>query len=162
MTDPEVLAALHARCFVSPRPWSAAEFAALLSDPAVFLCSVGGGLRAPRAPAARPPAGYLDQTEGQGFILGRVVLDEAELLTVAVAPEARRRGLGRYLLAAFEAAAVARGAARAFLEVAEDNVGALALYSGAGWGRVGWRAGYYARPGGAVAALVMARDFAPS
>lgn len=68
MTDPPELAALHARCFTSPRPWLAREFAALLGHASIFLC---------HAP--------------QGFLLGRVVVDEAELLTLAVTPEARRQ-----------------------------------------------------------------------
>jgi ribosomal-protein-alanine N-acetyltransferase len=137
--SPEALAALHARCFTSPRPWSADEFAALLREPAVFL--LGGA---------------------HGFALGRVLADEAELLTIAVAPEARGRGLGHRLMEAFEAEAARRGATRAFLEVAEDNDAALRLYRARGYGESGRRRGYYRRhPGPAADALVMARDLSP-
>lgn len=116
---PDRLAALHARCFTRPRPWSAAEFAALLGGAGVFLC-----------------------TTAEGFILGRATFDEAEVLTLAVALEARRRGVARALLANFEAAARARGAGVAFLEVSEDNDAARALYHGTGYVEAGRRRGY--------------------
>jgi [ribosomal protein S18]-alanine N-acetyltransferase len=45
-----------------------------------------------------------------------------------------------------------------FLEVAADSSGAIALYEGAGFARVGARPGYYARGNNAVDALVMRRD----
>ena len=129
---PEALAALHARCFhTHPRPWSAAEFTDLLGATLNFLL-------------LRP----------QGFLLGRTIGDEAELLTLAVAPEARRMGLGRALLAEFVETSQARGAREAFLEVASDNHPAIALYAGAGWQETGTRRDYYA-PG--IAAIVMRR-----
>ena len=118
---PEELAHIHAASFTHPRPWSAAEFAALLRDPANFLIA-----------------------REDGFILGRTILDEAELLTLAVAPEARQRGFGTMLLHAFEIAARERGAATAFLEVASTNATALALYHRAAWQDAGRRRNYYA------------------
>ncbi len=78
-----------------------------------------------------------------GFALGRVVLDEVELLLIVIAPEHRRRGAGRALLARFEAAAAARGAEVAHLEVAASNAAARALYAAAGFTPSGLRAGYY-------------------
>ncbi len=122
---PGYLAALHARCFVTPRPWSAQEFADFLATPGVYHCAAG-----------------------PGFALGRVILDEAELLTLAVDPAHRRRGLARIALAAFEDEAARRGAARAFLEVAADNTAARAFYAGAGWAECGLRRGYYRDPQG--------------
>ena len=124
------MAALHAASITVPRPWTAAEFAVLLAAPGVFL---------------------LDEVDG--LAVGRLVADEAELLTLAVRPDARRRGTGRRLLAAFEARAARGGAGRAFLEVAEDNGAARALYAGAGYGEVGRRPGYY----GGADALVLAK-----
>lgn len=121
---PSDLAALHAAAFAESRPWSAAEFADLLAQPGTFLTSCE-----------------------TGFALGRIILDEAELLTLAVAPETRRKGLGRALLAAFQQDAKARGARRAFLEVAADNSAALALYRAANWCESGRRKAYYRRPG---------------
>ena len=135
---PEALAALHARCFTLPRPWSAAEFSALLGGRGVFLLE-----------------------EAHEFLLGRALAGEAELLTLAVAPEGRRLGLGRRLLAGFEAGAAARGATEAFLEVAADNVPALALYQGAGWAEAGRRRGYYRRADGpAVDAVILRKVLA--
>ena len=127
----DALAALHARCFRNPRPWTAEEFASLLDTRGTFL------LEAP-----------------QGFLIGRSVVDEAELLTLAVAPEARRQGVARALMAQFRATSLSRGAAQAFLEVASDNAAALALYTADGWERAGLRRHYYA-PG--VDAILMRR-----
>lgn len=126
---PERLALLHGRCFVTPRPWTAAEFAGLLAAPGCAL------LTAP-----------------DGFLLGRVAAGEAELLTLAVAPEARRTGQGRALVERFLAQSLARGAECAFLEVASDNPPALALYRRTGWKAVGRRPAYY---GPGVDAVVM-------
>ena len=136
---PEALAALHARCFNPAEAWSAASFAGLLGSPGVFL---------EQAPA--------------GIALGRVTLDEAELLTLAVEPAQRRQGAGARLLAAFEAAAIRRGAARAFLEVAADNIAAIALYRRAGYAISGRRRGYYrTQDGQRVDALLMDRPLLP-
>ncbi len=165
---PEALARLHARAFTYPRPWSAAEFAAVLQGPGVVLLTQplpeGASPRGEEDPSprpGRPPTPSLPHEGGgrrpdsAGFLLGRILAGEAEVLTLAVHPDARRRGIGRDLLARFLARAAAGGAARAFLEVAEDNPGALALYAAAGFAAVGRRRGY-AAPG--VDALVMARD----
>lgn len=133
---PADLAALHARCFTVPPPWEAAAFAGFLADPLCFVLVEGDA----------------------GFILGRAVAGEAELLTLAVAPEARRRGLGRKLVARFVYQARLRGAEAAFLEVAEDNAAARALYARCGFAESGRRRGYYRKPdGGAVDAVVMLR-----
>ena len=131
---PEALARLHAAAFARDRPWTEAEFASLLALPGTLLLG-----------------------DGRAFLLGRVAVDEAEVLTLATHPDHRRRGLAAVLLARFEEQARTLGAARVFLEVAEDNAPARALYEGHGYREVGRRKGYYARPEGAVAALVLAR-----
>lgn len=135
----EDLARLHADCFVMPRPWSAAEIEGLMGSPGVFLL-----------------------TEGDlGFLMGRALAGEAELLTVAVAPAARRQGLGARLVARFLAEARARGADRAFLEVAAGNAAARSVYGAAGFAEVGRRRGYYRGPGGQIDdALVLAQALA--
>lgn len=117
------LAALHAEAF--DMPWDAAAFSALLDQAGVFAVE-----------------------EADGFILMRAVADEAEILTLAVRPVARRRGLGGRLVGQGAAAAAARGAARLFLEVADDNTAARALYVRAGFVEAGRRPGYYARADG--------------
>jgi [ribosomal protein S18]-alanine N-acetyltransferase len=134
---PDALARLHALCFDTPPPWSAEDFAGFATDPLVFLLVEGDA----------------------GFLLGRAVAGEAELLTLAVAPMARRRGLGRKLVTRFLYQARLRGAERTFLEVSARNAAAMALYESAGFVRVGQRRGYYQTPGGErIDALLMARE----
>jgi [ribosomal protein S18]-alanine N-acetyltransferase len=81
---------------------------------------------------------------GHGFVLARAAAGEAEILTLAVVPAARRQGVGSALLAGAMAAACARGAAEMFLEVAASNAAAHALYAGLGFTEVGRRPRYYA------------------
>jgi ribosomal-protein-alanine N-acetyltransferase len=132
--DPAILARLHAQAFAAP--WSEAEFADLLTQAGVFAV-----------------------VELDGFILVRVVLDEAEILTLAVRPEARRAGLGGRLTGQGALAAAAAGAVRLFLEVAEDNAAARALYDRAGFRQIGRRKAYYATPDGArTHALMLGLD----
>ncbi|MGB3553688.1 MAG: GNAT family N-acetyltransferase [Jannaschia sp.] len=131
------LAALHSIAFRGPARWSAAAFRVALDDPRCFLLREGEG--------------------PDGFVLGRNVADEAELLTIAVSPDHRRRGLGRRLLTRFATEARACGAVAAFLEVAADNAAARALYAGCGWRAVGQRTGYYE----GIDAIAMRRDLGP-
>ena len=122
MPDPQVLADIHAQAF--DPPWSVAEFASLLDTPGTFAVA-----------------------EDQGFILVRAIAGEAEIITLAVAPAARRRGLARRRIEQAVVRALALDAEALFLEVAEDNVPALGLYRGLGFEVVGRRRGYYARGG---------------
>ncbi|MEO0990936.1 MAG: GNAT family N-acetyltransferase, partial [Pseudomonadota bacterium] len=77
---------------------------------------------------------------------------------LAVAPEARRKGLARSLVRKFEEEAHARKAAEAFLEVAETNHAARGLYATGGWTEVGLRPGYYTSPDGTTDALVLRKS----
>ena len=139
--DAPALASVHAASF--PAPWNAEALASLLASPGVFAmaCEDGKVLA--------------------GFILLRAVAGEAEVLTLAVAPGHRRQGIGAGLLDASLALAATHGADVAFLEVAEDNRAALALYGRAGFATVGRRGAYYARGGGPPAdALVLRKPLA--
>jgi ribosomal-protein-alanine N-acetyltransferase len=132
------LAAAHARAF--DRAWSPADIAGLMS-------AMGGF-----ALLAEDQAGPI------GFILGRAIGGEAEILTLVVAPDRRRSGVGRALVEALVREARARAAAAVYLEVAEDNAPARALYRSCGFERAGLRRGYYARGGARpVDALVLRR-----
>jgi ribosomal-protein-alanine N-acetyltransferase len=91
-----------------------------------------------------------------GMILARVAADDAEVLTLAVTPEARRRGIGSALLRSAIERAAARGAAQMFLEVSVNNAAARALYAGNGFTDAGRRRRYYAD---GTDALVMRRPF---
>ena len=138
--NPGELARLHAASFITPRPWSEREMVEILAGRGVFLL-----------------------TAEAAFLIGRVIADEAELLTLAVSPDLRRQGTGRRLVEGFAAEAARRGAASAFLEVAADNAAARALYAATGFQEAGYRKGYYATPdGGSIDAVVMTRALSPS
>lgn len=81
-----------------------------------------------------------------GVVLWRVIADEAELLTLAVAEAARRSGLGRALMEGMHRALAEAGIRAVHLEVAAGNHAARALYAALGYGQTGLRRGYY--PGG--------------
>lgn len=133
---PETLAAIHASAFSATRAWSAAEFSSLLAQP-----------------------GTSAHGSADSFALVRVVADEAEILTLATDPAKRRQGRARGALGLAEAAAQAAGAQAMFLEVAEDNAAAKALYAACGYAQVGRRPGYYLPKNAApVAALVMRKE----
>ncbi|MDO9709844.1 GNAT family N-acetyltransferase [Paracraurococcus lichenis] len=132
-SDSAALAVLHAAAFPREEAWGADAIRLMLEMPGAY------GLWRP----------------GEGFILARAAAGEAEILTLAVHPAARRRGLGAGLLAGALAAAAARGAEAMFLEVAAGNAAALALYEGLGFARVGLRRRYYADGSDA---LVLRRD----
>jgi ribosomal-protein-alanine N-acetyltransferase len=126
--DAHAMAAVHARAF--DHPWTAGEIAELMEVGAFGLMA------------------------DDGFILVRQAAGEAEVLTLAVAPAARRQGVGRALV---DAAIARLGGGELFLEAAADNEAAIGLYQAAGFTQVAVRRGYYARPGGPVDALTMKR-----
>jgi ribosomal-protein-alanine N-acetyltransferase len=137
----EECAAIHASAFA--HPWEAGEFTTLLTGVSTI------------ASAALDPA--TDRL--RGFALSRLAADEAEILTIAVDPSERKRGVGRDLLREHLQRAALAGARAMFLEVDADNVAAIALYQHFGFAQVGARAGYYRLPDGRPAtALVMRRD----
>jgi len=111
-------AAIHARCFADA--WNEKALGDLLATPGTFLLS-----------------------DGQSFILTRVAGPEAEILTLAVAPEARRCGTGGTLVEAAAAHAYAAGARDMFLEVAASNLPARTLYRRLGFVEAGRRKAYY-------------------
>ena len=132
---PDQLAALHARCFSVPAPWSVSDFEGLLADPTASLFE-------------RP----------EGFLLLRCVADEAEILTLAVDPDARRRGVASALIADAVRFVGEHRITRVFLEVSKENDSAIALYGKQGFGEVGRRRNYYLAPDGRrVDALILER-----
>lgn len=119
---PQDFARIHASAFRESRPWSEAEFEALLASRFSFW--VG---------------------DSHGFALGRTIAGESELLTIAVSPIYQRNGKGRALLQQYHSAAKERGATECFLEVAKDNNGAIALYESEGYRLISIRKNYYQR-----------------
>ncbi|WP_257167715.1 ribosomal protein S18-alanine N-acetyltransferase [Bradyrhizobium sp. SRS-191] len=94
-----------------------------------------------------------------GFIVSRIGADEAEILTVALDPNQRGRGLSRDLLLTHLGHLAGRGVRTVFLEVEENNQPARRLYERAGFATVGRRERYYLQPGGEqLNALLMRRD----
>ena len=93
-----------------------------------------------------------------GVSLIRTVQDETELLTLAVKPDFRRRGIARALLKAAMEDAWAAGGASMYLEVSDENTAALDLYRTTGFVPVGRRTRYYrsvSGDGSLVDAIVM-------
>jgi ribosomal-protein-alanine N-acetyltransferase len=127
------IAALHKRLFYPA--WDEAAVTSLLEHPAsTSLVAVAGE---PKVIA--------------GFIIGQLAADEAEILSVGVAPDWQRAGLGKMLVEGL-IRAVRRGEAkRLFLEVAADNAGAIALYKSLKFAETGRRKAYYQRANGPAA-----------
>ena len=135
----QAIADIHRGLFAEP--WDAGAVARLLDRPgATSMIAVVGEQRTPA-----------------GFVLGQIAADEAEVISIGVAPDWQRKGIGRQLLDGLMRAAKRAEAKRIYLEVAADNAAALALYSRIGFAETGRRKGYYARqhPAPAVDAVVM-------
>lgn len=134
-------ASLHAASFACS--WPELDFERLLAAPEVL----GTGRIEPEG------------TKLVGFALSRAAADEAEILTIAVSPDRRRRGLGASLMAAHLPGLAELGVKHLFLEVNADNAAARALYARFGFRQVGMRKAYYRRESSSPAdALVMRAD----
>jgi ribosomal-protein-alanine N-acetyltransferase len=120
--------------------WDAAAFAELIAIP-----GTAGRLA-------------LDGDMPIGLVLWRVAADEAEILTICIAPDRRRGGAGGFLLETAIAAISAAGGRRLLLEVAVDNGPAIALYRAFGFAAAGRRRDYYRNAQGTVDALILARE----
>jgi ribosomal-protein-alanine N-acetyltransferase len=129
---------LHATGFA--HPWSASDFEALLADSACL--SVGVKTKSGLA----------------GFLMSRIASDEAEILTIVVAPALRGFGCAQLLLRDHLSRLAARRALALFLEVDAENEPALALYRRNGFWEVGRRKAYYQGEDGRHDALVMRRN----
>jgi ribosomal-protein-alanine N-acetyltransferase len=95
-----------------------------------------------------------------GYVLGRLIVDEAEILSIATIVERRREGIGRRLLGAVMATMIERGAHAVWLEVRISNGAARELYQSAGFAAAGVRRGYYRLP--TEDALVLRRELTPA
>ena len=142
--DSMAIAALHAKLF--PTAWDSDAIQALIEHPASLALI-----------AARPGR------EIVGFIIAQIAADEAEILTVGVAPESQRHGVGRQLVDGVARAAARSDARRLFLDVAAGNAPARALYTACGFAEIVQRKAYFTLPGGARDdALQLARDLKPA
>jgi [ribosomal protein S18]-alanine N-acetyltransferase len=149
LADGEVgaLHALYTECF--EEPFAEASLRTLLASPGMWAALAWP----PSSKDGRSPTRVPSPA---GFAIARHAADEAEIVSIGVRAAARRTGVGAALLADVMARSVAHGAAAIFLEVAEDNAAAIALYLSAGFEKVGRRPGYYRRKTSCpVAALIM-------
>lgn len=128
-----IVAALHQEAF--EEHWSAAEFGDLITLPASF--------------------GWLavDKEEPLGFVLCQGDEVEAEIITIATRPAARRQGVATILLRN-----IFTRTRRLFLEVAADNISAQTFYEKSGFAQIGVRKNYYKRESGSIDALILAKD----
>lgn len=136
------IAAMHGKLF-NP-PWDQSSIKAMLEHPAsTSLIAVAG-----------------DPKAIKGFVIGQLAADEAEILSVGVAPDWQRAGLGKMLIEGLVRAAKRGEAKRLFLEVAEDNIAARALYASLGFVESGRRKRYYERKDAPAAdALLLSLSF---
>ncbi len=139
--EAEALVAIHGDAFA--RAWSADDFTALIADRSIYALAI----------RRQPVFGHRSMV---GFVLVRAVADEAEILTIAVAPQGQGRGYGRRLMEEVLRRLYADGVAACFLEVDRANAPAVKLYRALGFEPVGERKGYYPKSdGSAGSALVM-------
>lgn len=138
LADAPAMASAHAQAFDTP--WDQPVIEELMTGPGAFA--------------------YLAMGEDpQGMVLCRAIGGEAEVLTLAVPPWTRRRGIGAALMTAAIGHAKAVGAADMFLEVDVGNTAAIGLYERLGFERAGLRKAYYDRGAqGRADALVMRLD----
>lgn len=123
------VANLHAKCFPH-KPWGVNDFADLKKSGCDIIAS------------------------DNGFIVYRAVADEAEIISIGVAPDVRRTGIAAAMLGIVENELRRVGIKKIFLEVAENNAPARALYMGAGYQEMGRRPKYY----DGIDAIMMQKD----
>ena len=120
------VAALERCCFSAP--WSEQSVRAELSNPlSLWLVALLDGQVA-------------------GYVGSQTVLDEADMMNLAVDPACRRQGIAQALVEALTAALAERGVRSLTLEVRASNEGAIALYRKLGFAQVGRRPNYYTKP----------------
>lgn len=123
------IANLHAKCFPD-KPWSASDFADLKKSGCEIIAS------------------------DNGFIVWRVVADEAEIISIGVAPDARRQGIAGAMILLMEQELKKHSVHNVFLEVSEVNVPAKKLYEKYGFVPTGKRPKYY----DGIDAIIMTKD----
>jgi [ribosomal protein S18]-alanine N-acetyltransferase len=132
----DALALMHGACFPED-PWNPSAIAEIL------------GMRGFFGRVA------WEHETPSGFALALDLGEEYEILSIGVLPERRHRGVGAALLGAVRVEARLRGAEGVVLEVAVDNIAALALYAGQGFIPVGRRRNYYRRTRNVLDALIL-------
>lgn len=109
---------LHKACFPH-KSWTAQDFADLKKSGCEIIASQNG------------------------FAVWRVVAGEAEIITIGVHPDARKNGIASAMLTLIEDDVKKHEGTKIFLEVAENNTAARALYENSGYKQIGKRPKYY-------------------
>jgi ribosomal-protein-alanine N-acetyltransferase len=138
LRDAPKLAQLHGASF--HRGWGEGEFEQMLAERNTLVHRLRQGRKT------------------IGFAVSRMAADEAEILSIAVDPSHRGRGLSRNLLLTHLGHLAGRGVRTVFLEVEENNQPARRLYNRAGFAVAGRRERYYRQDGEQLNALIMRRD----
>ena len=125
----EELSNLHKKCFPN-KPWSADDFRNLKQSGCEIIMSQNG------------------------FVVYRIVVDEAEIITIGVDPEMRRNGIASAMIGIIEKESQKQGVKKIFLEVASTNIPGQKLYENHGFNRIGLRPKYY----DGVDAILMSKD----
>ena len=145
-SDLTALADIHAASF--SHPWSDGELEKMFSNE-TYQCLV-----------AHPPK--TSKSKPAGFVFVRSIVEEAEIITIAIKPSARRKGIARRLMQAVIRNLEYDRKEKLFLEVDETNLAAIRLYKSLGFVKVGEREGYYpgdnSQSGKKSTALVMQLD----
>ena len=123
------LSNLHKKCFPN-HPWSPDDFRDLKQSGCEIIMSQNG------------------------FIVYRIVLDEAEIITIGVNPEMRRQGIASAMIGIIKKNIKNQGVKKIFLEVAANNIPGQKLYENHGFNRVGLRPKYY----DGIDAILMSKD----
>ena len=123
------LAELHSLCFPK-KPWTASDFTDLKKSGCEIIASQNG------------------------FVVYRQTLDEAEIITIGVHPDARQTGIASAMLGIVEGELRKKGVKTVFLEVAKDNCPARVLYEHNGYVQIGIRPKYY----DGIDAVMMKKD----
>ena len=130
------LSQLHRECFPDD-PWLPQALAEIMSIPGFF-----GRIA-------------WEEDEATGLALAQGLGEECEILSLGVVPGRRRTGIGSALLESVVIESRLRRVRNLFLEVADDNIAARALYGARGFVQIGRRPNYYRRVAGLVDALVL-------
>ncbi|WP_336294494.1 ribosomal protein S18-alanine N-acetyltransferase [Bartonella sp. CB169] len=141
-TDSVPMQKIHQHCFVPA--WEKQAFDNFLQDQSIF--------------------GYKASLIGQpnkilGFCLCRLILDEAEIITIAVHPHFRRQGIGYLLIDNTLRHLHHERAIKLFLEVEETNLSALSLYRRFEFQKISKRLAYYQSPNNRGDAIIMQKTF---
>lgn len=143
LADSARMADVHSAAFPRDQTWSAQQFEDFLKQHSV---------------RAR---GIAERGNIDAFVLFQIGVDQAEILTIATVPSARRRGLASILLTDTEDRLIREGVVNWWLEVAEDNHGAVKFYQSLGFKPDGRRPNYYKRlEGNRVDAILMSKPMA--